>query len=88
MPAGAILYVAIGTKWLYTNSVEHGQTAQQINVTAAGKYWVKATNKCGVYSDTIQIRTVADYAPALPDDTVNAMQQIGLYSLCLRCYRA
>lgn len=47
-----------------------GQTTANIVATKGGTYWAAATNKCGTFSDTMHIRTVADYKPQLPDDTL------------------
>jgi gliding motility-associated-like protein len=47
-----------------------GATTDQITVNASGKYWVRANDACGVFSDTMRITTLYDYAPALPSDTL------------------
>ena len=47
-----------------------GETSQQINITSRGKYWVTVSNICGNFSDTLYVRTLADFEPALPTDTL------------------
>ena len=41
------------TKWLWSN----GDTTQQINITAAGKYWVKVWDNACMASDTTVVKT-------------------------------
>lgn len=57
-----------------------GQTGHTIHATARGRYWVRATNTCGTYTDTIRIRNLEDYFVNLPDDTVgcNEMNEVTL----------
>ncbi|HTN47369.1 MAG TPA: gliding motility-associated C-terminal domain-containing protein [Flavipsychrobacter sp.] len=46
-----------------------GDTTRQINLNQGGRYWVKASNDCGTYSDTFRIYTLEDIKLRLPDDT-------------------
>lgn len=48
----------------------NGQNSNQITATATGTWWVRAENKCGVFTDTIHIRHISEFMPALPDDTL------------------
>jgi gliding motility-associated-like protein len=41
----------------------------EIQALIPGRYWVRATNACGTFTDTIRIYTPAELQPALPDDT-------------------
>lgn len=52
-----------------------GATTQNITATAGGTYWVRVSNKCGVYTDTMVIRTLKDYLPNLPADTIICNEQ-------------
>lgn len=58
----------------------NGQTGSAINATARGRYWVRASNACGTYTDTIWIRNLEDYFVNLPDDTIacNEMDEVTL----------
>jgi len=47
-----------------------GETTQQINAPGSGRYWVRAQNTCGLFTDTMRIYSKADYDPGLPDDTL------------------
>lgn len=46
-----------------------GATTPQISVTGSGTYWVRASNPCGIFTDTIHVAAIADYQPTLPADT-------------------
>lgn len=47
-----------------------GESGMAIVATARGQYWVEAQNICGTFSDTMYVRTAADYKPELPNDTL------------------
>ncbi len=47
-----------------------GATTNNITVASAGTYWVQATNKCGVFTDSVNVYTPANYQITLPADTL------------------
>jgi gliding motility-associated-like protein len=47
-----------------------GATTPQITTTGPGTYWVSASNRCGVFSDTVHVYSISDFMPGLPDDTL------------------
>jgi len=47
-----------------------GSTGNDLSINKGGKYWVNANNKCGSFSDTIDIYKPENYLPDLPGDTV------------------
>lgn len=47
-----------------------GSSGAQVTATTTGRWWVRVTNECGTYGDTINIRSATEFIPRLPDDTV------------------
>lgn len=48
----------------------NGQTGNSVIAATPGVWWVQAVNACGTFTDTLRIRTVLEYDPQLPDDTL------------------
>jgi gliding motility-associated-like protein len=46
-----------------------GEVTRSISLAYPGVYWAWGENQCGRYSDTMRVRTLAEYLPAWPDDT-------------------
>lgn len=62
-------------KLILTDTINHylwenGDTSLTRALTTAGIYWVKATNKCGVQIDSIQLKIVAPPVVSLGNDTL------------------
>ncbi len=47
-----------------------GSTGTNTTVHTGGLHWVEASNKCGVFRDTMKILVTADFQPVLPADTL------------------
>lgn len=72
--------------WLFSNVGHHGNdilwsngsTVPQIRVTRTGTYWVKVTNACGVFTDTINV-TINKYPSGIAATTIKKCVSSGVW---------